>query len=69
MTWETGTVLIVGAIVLIVAAIVVVSIVVGARRRRLARELDDSRVLDGEAVDDSAIGDRSEIMHRARRGF
>lgn len=74
---DTTTWIIVAAVVVAVVAIVLGSIVVSRRRHRLDQSVsgesdrDVVRPVAGEGppATDEALGDRSEIFHRARRGF
>ncbi|WP_378144039.1 hypothetical protein ACFJGV_11330 [Cnuibacter sp. UC19_7] len=74
---DTTTWIVVAAVVVAVVAIVLGSIVVSRRRHRLDQsvsrdgENDAVRPPAGEGlpVAEEALGDRSEIFHRARRGF
>ena len=64
LTW-----ILIGLVVAVVVAIVVLSSIRATRRRRLARELGESETLGESEPDTSVIGDRSDILHRARRRF
>ncbi|MCS5497679.1 hypothetical protein NY547_10565 [Cnuibacter physcomitrellae] len=74
---DTTTWIIVAAVVVAVIAIVSGSIVVGRRRHRLEQSvtgIDDHPAAPpttdrSPAATEEAIGDRSELLHRARRGF
>jgi len=64
LTW-----ILIGLVAVVVVAIVVLAWLRTARRRRLARELGESETLGESEPDTSVIGDRSDILHRARRRF
>ena len=64
LTW-----ILIGLVAGVVIAIVVLAWIRTLRRRRLARELGESETLGESEPDTSVIGDRSDILHRARRRF
>ena len=64
LTW-----ILIGLVAAAVVTVVVLAFVLTVRRRRLARELGDSETLGKTEPDNSVIGDRSDILHRARRRF
>ncbi|MDN4639833.1 hypothetical protein QCD70_06235 [Agreia sp. PsM10] len=64
LTW-----ILIGLVAVVVIAIVVLASIRVSRRRRLARELGESETLGESEPDTSVIGDRSDILHRARRRF
>jgi len=64
LTW-----ILIGLVAGVVIAIVVLAWIRTLRRRRLARELGETETLGESEPDTSVIGDRSDILHRARRRF
>jgi hypothetical protein len=64
LTW-----ILIGLVAGVVIAIVVLAWIRTLRRRRLAKELGESETLGESEPDTSVIGDRSDILHRARRRF
>lgn len=64
LTW-----ILIGLVAAIVVAIVVLAAIRTSRRRRLAKELGDDPTSGESEPDTSVIGDRSDILHRARRRF
>jgi hypothetical protein len=64
VTW-----ILVALVVGVVATIVVLAAIRASRRRRLEKALGDSPSRGESEPDTGAIGDRSDILHRARRRF
>lgn len=71
--YDLVTWILIAAIAVIVTAIVVVSVVRGSRRSAVRGSLPPEQPDDGGPTDHqpdgSTLGDRSDILHRSRRGF